>query len=180
MAGFAERDYLGSSVADDAALADALLGGGLPSEAERHLRLAALSYHLDDVAEQHLLDACATASGHPAVLIGLYRYYFYKGKLHDALDVAVACLECAARENDLPPNWRQTRATDAHFDRYEEILPRFFLFTLKGYAYLNLRLGNIAEGRLAVEKLLELDATDKVGATVLLEVIERVGRDDDD
>ncbi len=54
-------------------------------------------------------------------------------------------------------------AADAEFSRYESILPRFFLFSLKGYAYLQMRLGRMEEGRLAVAKLLELDPTDKIG-----------------
>ena len=61
----------------------------------------------------------------------------------------------------------------------ENILPRFYLFTLKGYAYLQMRLGNLGEGRAAVMKLLELDPSDKVGARVLLEVLDRMGLDDD-
>ena len=63
----------------------ALLGGGLPSEAEEHLLAAGLSYQHDDVAEAHLRQAEALAPDHAAVLIGLYRFYFYKGRLHEAL-----------------------------------------------------------------------------------------------
>jgi tetratricopeptide (TPR) repeat protein len=167
------------SLEEDALLADALLGGGLPPEAEDHLWHAGLSYHLDDVAEAHLKEAETLAPGHAAVLIGLYRFYFYKGRLRDALEVAGQCLEKAARENRIAADWRNVSAGDARFGRYEEILPRFFLFTLKGYAYLQMRLGNLDEGRAAVTKLLELDPSDKIGARVLLEVLARVGRDDD-
>jgi tetratricopeptide (TPR) repeat protein len=167
------------SLGEDALLANALLGGGLPPEAEYHLWEAGLSYHLDEVAERHLQEAQARAPGHAAVLIGLYRFYFYKGRLADALEVAKACLEKAARENHLPSDWRDVAAGDAEFSRYENMLPRFFLFALKGYAYLQMRLGNLAEGRTAVEKLLELDPSDKIGAKVLLGVLDRVGQDDD-
>ncbi len=167
------------SVTDAAVLAKALLGGGLPPEAEFHLWEAGLSYHQDDVAEHHLREAQALAPGHAAVLIGLYRFYFYKGRLADALTVARQCLEKAARENNLAADWRQVAAGDAAFGHYENVLPRFYLFTLKGYAYLQMRLGNLEEGRAAVAKLLELDPSDKVGARVLLEVLERVGQDDD-
>ncbi len=66
------------------------------------------------------------------------------------------------------------------FGRYEEILPRFFLFTFKGYAYLNMRLGRLDAGREAIDKLLELDPGDKIGVRVLLDVANRAGRDDDD
>jgi tetratricopeptide (TPR) repeat protein len=167
------------SVTDAAVLASALLGGGLPPEAEFHLWEAGLSYHLDDVAEHHLREAQALAPGHAAVLIGLYRFYFYKGRLADALTVAKLCLAKAARENKLAADWRHVAPGDAEFSRYENMLPRFYLFTLKGYAYLQMRLGNLEEGRAAVAKLLELDPSDKVGARVLLEVLERVGQDDD-
>lgn len=166
-------------LSEDALLASALLGGGLPPEAEYHLWEAGLSYHLDDVAERHLREAVALAPDHAAVLIGLYRFYFYKGRLREALDVAKSCLEKAARENKLPADWRQVSAEDAEFGRYDDILPRFFLFTLKGYAYLQLRLGNLEEGRAAASKLLELDPTDKIGAKVLLDVLARMGQDDD-
>ena len=164
---------------NEALVTSALLGRGLPTEAEHHLWEAGLSYHLDEIAELHLREAEALAPGHAAVLIGLYRFYFYKGRLAEALDVARRCLLKAAQENSLPADWRQVRAEDAEFGRYENILPRFFLFSLKGYAYLQMRLGDTEEGRLAVQKLLELDPSDKIGAKVLLRVLERMGQDDD-
>lgn len=168
-----------SQFAEDGLLANALLGGGLPREAQEHLWEAALSYHMGDVAEAHLRQAEAIAPGHAAVLIGLYRFYFYKGRLVECLDVARQCLAKAQRETNLPADWRDVSAEDALFGRYEEMMPRFFLFTLKGYAYLNMRLGNLAEGREAAEKLLELDPTDKIGAKLLIDVLDRAEQDDD-
>jgi hypothetical protein len=79
----------------------------------------------------------------------------------------------------MPPDWRDVSAGDAAFGRYESVLPRFFLFSLKGYAYLQMRLGRTDEGQRAVLKLLELDPSDKIGAKVLLGVLERMGQDDD-
>ena len=164
---------------EDALLADALLGGGLPEQAEHHLWLAAQSYHVDEVAETHLKQAEALAPDHAAVLIGFYRFYFYKGRLNDALRIAKRCLAKAAVENHLPPHWRDVRPEHAAFGSFDHMLPRFFMFTLKGYAYLQMRLGNLVEGRLAVQKLLDLDPSDKIGARVLLEVVDRVELDDE-
>jgi tetratricopeptide (TPR) repeat protein len=177
MMGYADRGEP-QSVTEAAVLANALLGGGLPPEAEFHLWEAGLSYHLDDVAEHHLREALALAPGHAAVLIGLYRFYFYKGRLADALTIAKLCLEKAARENGIASDWQQVAPGDAAFGHYENALPRFYLFTLKGYAYLQMRLGHLEEGRAAVAKLLELDPSDKIGARVLLGVLERMGQDD--
>jgi tetratricopeptide (TPR) repeat protein len=180
MAPSTERREVTVSAGEEALLADSLLGGGLPEEAHQHLYEAGLAYQQDAVAEQHLRDAQALAPDHAAVLIGFYRFYFYKGRLREALEIAKLCLKKGARENNLPPDWRDVTAGDAEFSRYEDMLPRFYLFTLKGYAYLQMRLGNLDEGRAAIMKLLELDPSDKIGASVLLGVLERMGQDDDE
>jgi tetratricopeptide (TPR) repeat protein len=165
--------------AEDAVLTAAVLGAGLPESAERHLRLAASSYRDGEVAEAHLRQAQAAAPGHPAVLIGLYRFYFYKNRLAEALEVARECLNGAAGFNGLSANWRAVSPKDAPFGDFGAVAPRFYLFALKGYAYLNMRLGDLDEGRAAVAKLLELDPSDKIGAKVLLGVLDRVGQSDD-
>ena len=165
---------------DDALMADAILGNGLPAEAEWHLSQAGLSYQQDNIAETHLQNARLLAPTHVAVLIGLYRYYFYKGRLSQALSVAIQCLDRALIEMNLPGDWRLVGVHDADFDDFGAVLPRFFLFTLKGYAYLNMRLGDVAEGRCALTKLMELDPADKMGGSVLLDVLDRMGFDDDD
>ncbi|MBU3888852.1 MULTISPECIES: hypothetical protein [Methylosinus] len=164
----------------DEILSSPVFGAGLPAEAERHLREAALSYHLGDVAEQHLFEARRLAPTHVAVLIGLYRFYFYKNRLEDTLEIAKTCLTRAAIDNSLPLDWREVRKGDADFANYEAVLPRFFMFVLKGYAYLQMRMGEHEEGREAAQKLLELDPTDKVGATLLLTVLAQREAEDVD
>lgn len=156
------------------------LGGNLPEQVEQHLRLAGVNYAHDEIAESHLFQAQALAPGHAAVLIALYRFYFYKGRLGDALEVAQRCLIKAARDNRLNENWRQVRQSDAEFDSYDAILPRFYLFTLKAYGYLQMRLGRLEESHAALTKMLELDPSDKLNATMLLKVLARYGQEDED
>ena len=165
--------------AEDEVLTASILGARLPEAAERHLRLASQSYSNGEIAEAHLWSANAAAPSHPAVLIGLYRFYFYKNRLSEALEVAHVCLKEAAQYSALPTDWRDVRSRDAAFGDFAAVLPRFYLFTLKAYAYLHMRLGNLAEGRAIVTKLLELDSTDKIGAKVLQGVLDRIGEDDD-
>lgn len=158
----------------------ACFGDHLPEQVELHLRLAGLNYQQEAVAESHLFQAQALAPGHAAVLIALYRFYFYKGRLRDALDVARRCLAKAARDNRLNEDWRSVQREDAEFGSYDAVLPRFYLFTLKAYGYLQMRLGRLEESRSALAKMLELDPSDKLNATVLLQVLARHGREDDD
>jgi len=166
--------------ADAPDFAAACLGSGLPEAAERHLRLAGLCYHREEESLAHLQAAWDAAPGHAAVYIGRYRFYFYKNRLREALGVARDCLRKAALDNGLPEDWRAVKKTDADFGSFDAILPRFFLFTLKAYGYLNLRLGQLDEGRAAIEKLAELDPGDKLGGKVLLNVLERQADGDDD
>jgi tetratricopeptide (TPR) repeat protein len=158
----------------------ACLGGNLPEPVEQHLRLAGLNYQNDALAESHLFQAQALAPGHAAVLIALYRFYFYKGRLGDALEVAERCLLKAARDNRLNADWRQVQRGDAEFSSYDAILPRFYLFTLKAYGYLQMRLGRLEQSHDALTKMLALDPSDKLNATVLLQVLARHGLEDED
>lgn len=153
---------------------------GLPEGAAYHLKLAGLNYSLDTIAEQHLAAATALAPRHLAVLAGHYRYLFYKGRLNEALTQLNLCLSEVAAQGHLPADWRSARIGDADFGDYSALWARFYVFALKAYGYLNLRLGRLEEGRVALNKLLELDPTDKVGAGLLLKVLDRQGRDDDE
>ena len=167
-------------VAEDPAMSAAIQGAGLPETAERHLTLAALAYSDGPRAEAHLLEAQAIAPAHAAVLIGLYRFYFYKHRLADALEVARICVKKAALDNGIPLDWSEVRAGEAAFGDCAAALPRFYLFALKACAYLSMRLGDLAEGRAMVAKLLELDPGDKIGAKVLLGILDRIGVNDDE
>jgi tetratricopeptide (TPR) repeat protein len=166
--------------ADDAVLSAAILGAGLPEMAAWHLRRAARAYRNERISEAHLLRAQAIAPTHAAVLIGLYRFYFYRNRLAEAFNVAKLCLRKAARDNALPLDWRSVSASGAAFGDYAAVLPRFYLFTLKAAAYLSMRLGDLSQGRAMVTKLLELDPSDKIGAKVLLGILDRMGIDDDE
>jgi tetratricopeptide (TPR) repeat protein len=165
--------------AEEDVLAHPLFGGGLSPEAERALELAGLCYAQPLKAEAFLRDAEAAAPDHFAVLIGWYRYYFYKGRLAEALVVGKRCLTKTAREKNFAIDWREVRAQDGAFGSYDDVMARFFMFCLKGYAYLHMRLGDLDEGREAAQKLLELDPTDRINAQLLLDVLQRAESDDD-
>jgi hypothetical protein len=149
---------------------DACLGAGLPEAAELELALAGMHYGEPARALAHLERARELAPGHYAVDIGFYRFHFYQGRLDAALEVAGQCLARAAHELGMGRDWRDVAPEAADFAGFAP-LPRFFLFALKGYAYLNLRLGRIAEGERALDKLAELDALDRLKGSVLKAVL---------
>lgn len=164
-------------------LDNACLGGVLPAAVAADLHKAAMSYHQDEVAESYLSLAYARAPDHPAVHIALYRFYFYKNRLREALAVGQRCLAKTAVDLGLPSDWRQIAPDHPVFSVHAEsyaAAPRFYLFTLKGCAYLNLRLGYMEQGEALLGKLMALDPTDKLGGSVLRGVLDRAREEDDE
>ena len=157
----------------------AVLGLVLPPGVEAALAEAGRCRADPVAAMAALMRAQALAPGHPAVLIALYRHHFYGHRLHAARDVARQALLVGAQALRLPRVWRHVRPQPLPGARHEPAA-RFYLFVLKGYAYLSLRLGDEVEARDALALLRALDPDDCVGAALLEGVRLRAQRRDDD
>jgi hypothetical protein len=145
---------------------DAVLGLALSPALEAALHEAGACQHEPAAAMAALMRAQTLAPDHPAVLIALYRYHFYGHRLHAARDVARRALLLGARQLNLPPLWRDVPRR-ALSGAEHDACTRFYLFVLKGYAYLSLRLDDDVEARDALALLRELDPQDRVGAALL-------------
>lgn len=145
---------------------DAVLGHGLPAAAEAALREAGGARADAPAAMAALMRARTLAPEHPAVLIALYRHHFYGHRLRAARDIARQALAVGASNLGLPLLWRDVPEA-ALPGAHEDAAARFYLFALKGYAYLSLRLGDGGEAGAALAKLRHLDPQDCVGAALL-------------
>jgi hypothetical protein len=154
---------------DLAAFAEGAIGGGLSPQVSALITQAGLLRHVPQEALPLLEQARAAAPRHPAPLIALYRFYFYGHQLAQARAIgedALAIARTALGPNfgDLPPGDEATRGDAA---------VRFYLFTVKGLAYLNMRLGDMNEARLMLSELRRLDPQDHVGGALLFHVLTR-------
>jgi hypothetical protein len=154
---------------DLATFAIGAIGGGLSPEVESLIHEAGLLRHLPAQALPLLEQARAAAPRHPAPLIALYRFYFYAHQLtlaravgNDAMAIARTAL--GPTFGDEPPSDDAAR---------HDAAVRFYLFTLKGLAYLSLRLGDLDEARLLLGELRRLDPQDRVGGALLSHVLWR-------
>ena len=84
-----------------------------------------------------------------------------------------------ARRLNITTDWRMVRSADAAFSGVEEA-PSLYLQALLAWGYGNVRLGQIDEGRRALEKVVELDQRDRFGARRLLAVIAAGEQAEDD
>jgi hypothetical protein len=156
----------------DADFDTAVLGLALPAAVDAALREAGAHRGEPARAMGALMRAQALAPEHPAVLIAFYRHHFYGHRLALARDVARRALVVGAQALGLPVVWRQVPARPLAGAR-DEARTRFYLFVLKGYAYLSLRLGDLDEARDTLALLRALDPGDCVGAAVLEAVRQR-------
>jgi tetratricopeptide (TPR) repeat protein len=154
---------------DLAAFAEGAIGGGLSPQVNALITQAGLLRHLPQEALPLLEQARAAAPRHPAPLIALYRFYFYGHQLAQARAIgedALAIARTALGPNfgDVPPGDEATLG---------DVAVRFYLFTLKGLAYLNMRLGEMDEATLMLKELRRLDPQDHVGGALLFHVLTR-------
>jgi hypothetical protein len=153
----------------------------LPAPAAALITQASDLYAEDpDAAEQRLMRAQILAADHLTVLVALYRFFFYRHRCADALDVAERCIAVAARELGIDTDWRRLdEARFGHAVQQSMPLTRFLLMALKGTGYLLLRLSRPAEARERLAKVVQFDRKDRLGAAALLRWAEdAVGRDE--
>lgn len=134
---------------------------------------AGLSYG-GEAAEPLLHKAYFLAPESLLVLVALYRFYFYQHRLEEALEVADRALAISGRRLGFPVQWSRLHPEILGQAVLKSMgLLRFHLHVLKAAAYINLRLERFQTGKAMLEKLIELDTHDRLGAKALLDVVAR-------
>ena len=124
-------------------------------------------------AELPLLRAYYLASDSLTVLVSLYRFYYYQHRYEDALICADKAMAISAEKLKMQVAWQELNMETLAYGLLNSMtLVRFYLMTLKGAGYLNLRLDNIDVGVQMLEKVLELDQEDRLGTGYLLQTVE--------
>lgn len=143
----------------------------IPAKVESLIAGASASYGSVE-AELGLLQAFLLAPENLAVLVSLYRYYFYQHRLDDAETVAERAMAVTADRLGLPRHWQRLDEGAAAAGAARSFgLLRFYLLALKASAVICLRQGKLDEARQRLEKLMELDSRDQLGAGALMAVL---------
>jgi tetratricopeptide (TPR) repeat protein len=151
--------------------ADLYFDEPISAEVEELIETAAQSYGTEE-AEAALLSAHALGPQQLAVLVALYRYYFYQHRLEDALLVGESALAVTGQRLKFPEDWQYLNADHVGAGVMRSMgLLRFYLMVLKAIGYVHLRLGHYVTGIAMLEKLVELDSHDRLGCKALLEVV---------
>jgi len=149
----------------------------LPESVEDLIRRASEAYS-EPEAEQMLMQAYRILPDHLSVHVALYRYYYYKHRLPEALTIAEITIEASARKLGFIKCWREATLDGLKADESNMAMVRYYLLALKGAGFICPRLGRHSEGILRLQKVLEMDAQDRLGAGAILEVIKHDQQED--
>ncbi len=139
-------------------------------EVEQLLNTAAEAYGTP-AAEQALLRAFSKAPEGLTVLVALYRYYYYQLRYEDALSVADRAMNVVANRLGIEPDWRTIDENDlANAVQQSMTQFRFYLYALKGSAYLNLRMGDPQGALERLQAIARLDEADRIGVKALIDL----------
>ena len=125
----------------------------------------------DEQAEADLQRAYHLAPDHLMVLVALFRYYVYQQRFLEALAISQHAREVIRQPFDWPHDWRSLSAEHLSGREKSGVKVRFYLLCLKGEAYLHARLGEREQATVLLEKLIEMDTEDRLGAAALLNVV---------
>jgi hypothetical protein len=144
----------------------AAASGHLPAVVRQLLQDAADVYSKPNYAEAILWSAHAMYPECLPVYFALYKFYFYKGRLHDAERATRLGLAAASRQAGFDSDWHCLTAntvdwTDTRGPQH------FYLFSLKALSFICLRLGRRSESQAILSKLAQIDPGDSVGASVI-------------
>jgi len=143
----------------------------IPPEVEALVEKAANEYGAE--SEGLLLRALSMGEENLVVLVGLYRFYYYQHRYENALEVAHRVLSAVGKRIAFPEDWRDiTMAKVSNGVVHSFCLVRLYFFALKAAGYVNLRLCNFEVGRAMIEKVVAMDSVDRMGARLLLEVLD--------
>lgn len=149
-----------------------------PPEALALLREVSRSFADTERAQSFLREADRLYGNCLPVVVGCYKFYFYKGLLREAIPFALRAAEMMGQRLGLRRSFMEVSETEAPFSDYVAG-PRFYLFAMKAAGYLYARLGETARGLEILEKIRTLDKSDRLGVSPLIAVIRRAGKEEE-
>jgi len=115
---------------------------------------------------------------HLSVHVALYRYYYYKHRLGEALMIAERTIEDSGIALGFLSHWQDATLERLKAKESNMAMVRYYLLALKGSGYICLRIGRRKEGVMRLQKVVEMDTEDRLGVRAILQVVEGYQEED--
>ncbi|MEL7034164.1 MAG: hypothetical protein AAFO04_00875 [Cyanobacteria bacterium J06592_8] len=158
--------------------AEKLSWSDIPTEVKDLLMQAVEQWEDTTKSEQYIHQALEKAGENYEVLIGAYRYFFYKKKPEMALKIAEMVLDKIKTEEQLPETWEEQKPRLIRDQEQPKI--RLYVNAYAAKGYILARLGQLEDAKIITQRVQEIDTKRESSATTVFEVLTRSPEEDDE
>lgn len=141
----------------------------VPDEIEKLLRSAAQNWENTHDSDRYMQEAIALCDTNLDVLVSAYRYFFYKHRDRQALQITHKLIEQIQKIEQLPEDWQQLKPI--LLSRKEDYSIRLYLNAYAAFGLILARLGEIEKAKEINSKVKEIDDKNEFGASVVFEIL---------
>lgn len=149
----------------------------VPEDIKKLLVLATAHWDNTTVSEAYIQEALVKAGDNPDVLVTAYRYFFYKNKPQQALDIAHKVLAQVCEQEQLPADWQHLKPV--LIERQHDPQIRLYLNAYAASGLVLARLGDTKKALEVSERVKEIDQKNEFGATVIVEILTKPEEEED-
>ena len=146
-------------------------------EIKQLLLLASENWEYTGLAEKYIREALFKAGNNLDVLVGAYRFFFYKHQPAAALSIAQQVLQLIATRENLPIEWSQLKPI--LITRKQEPNIRLYLNAYAAKGLILAQLGKIESAKAISERVREIDDSREFCSTTVFEVITKSPDEDE-
>ncbi len=146
-------------------------------EIKQLLLLASENWEYTGLAEKYIREALFKAGNNLDVLVGAYRFFFYKHQPATALSIAQQVLVAIATRENLPIDWSQLKPI--LITRKQEPNIRLYLNAYAAKGLILAQLGKLESAKAISERVREIDDSRECCSTTVFEVITKSPDEDE-
>ena len=145
-------------------------------EVKQLMLLASENWQYTGLAEKYIREALSKTGNNLDVLVGAYRFFFYKHKPAAALSIAQQIIELITKTKNLPSEWLQLKPI--LLERKQESNIRLYLNAYAAKSLILAQLGKLEEAKEISQRVKEIDNTSQFCANTVFEVITKLDEEE--
>ncbi len=146
-------------------------------EIKQLLFLASENWEYTGLAEKYIREALFQAGNNLDVLVGAYRFFFYKHKPEIALSIAQKVIKTIATQEDLPQEWSELKPVLLRRKQEPDI--RLYLNAYAATGLILAQLGRLEEAKDISQQVKQIDNSSQFCAHTVFEVITQSPDEDE-
>lgn len=149
----------------------------VPDEVKDLLVLAAKNWDNTAESEKYINEALGKTDN-PEVLVTAYRYFVYKYKYPQALQVAEKVMSTIKNAESFPDDWEELKPI--LLSRSQDPQIRLFLNAYAASGFVLAKMGELEKAKVATARVKEVDPKNEFGAAIIFDILTRPPEEEED